>query len=277
MDNNNGTTMLVTPAGTAGGMGGLFGGLGGNGGIEGLIFLVVIAALFGGGFGNWGGRNGGSSLGDAAAIMAMGNMGGGAQPNYVLTSDFASVERKLDLVQEQLCRDNATQLTTQYQQHAAVIDGMHTGFNAAELAASNRMQNLMGQIYDQNMQNLRQNCDLTHQISDGFAQVGYQMAQQGCETRNAMCQNTRDIIDNQNAGYRAILERMTQSELNALRDQNTELRSQIANANLMASQAAQTSRLQTFVADQFQLYNPRPVPSFPVPVPYQFGGLGFAA
>jgi hypothetical protein len=63
-------------------------------------------------------------------------------------------------------------------------------------------------------------CDISHQISDcccstkqAIADVKYTIAQEGCETRHAMFNNTRDIIDNANANSRAILDFLVQDKL----------------------------------------------------------------
>ena len=63
-------------------------------------------------------------------------------------------------------------------------------------------------------------CDISHQISDcccstkqAIGDVKYTIAQEGCETRHAMFNNTRDIIDNANANSRAILDFLVQDKL----------------------------------------------------------------
>lgn len=45
-------------------------------------------------------------------------------------------------------------------------------------------------------------------------------------------------------------------------------------AQLAASQAAQNETLKAYMSGQLAYYNPRPVPAFPVPAPYQYGNCG---
>ena len=95
--------------------------------------------------------------------------------------------------------------------------------------------------------------------------VRYDMATQACDTRNTIQNSTRDIIDNQNSNSRAILDFLTQSKMRDLENENQGLR-------LAASQSAQSEALKAYMSGQFAYYNPRPVPSFSVPAPYQFAG-----
>ena len=46
--------------------------------------------------------------------------------------------------------------------------------------------------------------------------VRYDMATQACDTRNTIQNSTRDIIDNQNANSRAILDFLTQDKIATL-------------------------------------------------------------
>lgn len=49
---------------------------------------------------------------------------------------------------------------------------------------------------------------------------------------------------------------------------------QLFAAQLAASQAAQNETLKAYMSGQLAYYNPRPVPAFPVPAPYQYGNCG---
>ena len=86
-------------------------------------------------------------------------------------------------------------------------------------------------------------CDISHQISDcccstkqAIGDVKYTIAQEGCETRHAMFNNTRDIIDNANANSRAILDALNANYIRTLEQENNSLR-------LSASQSAQNAVL----------------------------------
>lgn len=111
-----------------------------------------------------------------------------------------------------------------------------------------------------------------HQISDCCCQtqraidgVNYNMATQFASLANTMCGNTRDIIDSQNAGTRAILDFLTQDKIATLTAENQSLKfaaSQASqNAFITANQEAQTAELIR------RLGRDCPVPAYVVPNP----------
>ena len=73
-------------------------------------------------------------------------------------------------------------------------------------------------------------CDNRAAIAD----VKYTIANEGCETRHALFNNTRDIIDNANANSRAILDFLTNDKIATLTAENQSLKFQ-------ASQTAQNA------------------------------------
>lgn len=80
--------------------------------------------------------------------------------------------------------------------------------------------------------------------------------------QNAMCLNTRDLIDNQNNGTRAILDALT---ANRIEDKNAQIQAQQNEINalrLKASQSAQNEYLKDQLAPKF------PVPAFITCNPY---------
>lgn len=216
---------------------------------DGLAAIIIIALLFG-----WG-RNGcGNGGGDAGGAGS-----GAAMAGYVLTSDFANIERKIDGVNNGLCNG----LYAQAQLINGVQQNMSNGFMSAELSRANQQAALMQQLYG--MQRASDNCCCENRAA--IAQVRYDMATQACDTRNTVQVAARDIIDNQNAGTRAVLDFLTSSRLRDLEAENSTLK-------LAASQAAQNDTLKTYMSGQFAYYNPRPVPSFSVPAPFQYTGCG---
>lgn len=216
---------------------------------DGLAAIIIIALLFG-----WG-RNGcGNGGGDAGSAGS-----GAAMAGYVLTSDFANIERKIDGVNNGLCDG----LYAQAQLINGVQQNMSNGFMSAELSRANQQAALMQQLYG--MQRAADNCCCENRAA--IAQVRYDMATQACDTRNTVQVAARDIIDNQNAGTRAVLDFLTSSRLRDLEAENSTLK-------LAASQAAQNDTLKTYMSGQFAYYNPRPVPSFSVPAPFQYTGCG---
>jgi hypothetical protein len=221
-------TMPVAPANTSNGNG--FG-WGGDGAWWIVLFLIFAA------FGGWG--NG----------FGFGGGGNGVMDGYVLTSDFANVERKIDSVNQGLCDG--------FYQQAQLVNGtnmaMANGFAQAELSRSNQQAALMQQLNAMQMQN--QECCCENRAA--IAQVRYDMATQACDTRNTVNTAARDIIDNQNQNSRAILDFLTQSKMRDLESANQELR-------LAASQAAQNNYL-------ISQLRPTPIPSYPSCNPWASG------
>nr|DAH35338.1 MAG TPA: hypothetical protein [Caudoviricetes sp.] len=218
-------TMPVAPTGM---MNSGFGGFGGDG-----AWWIIILFLFV--FCGWGGNGWGNN----------GN-GGGVVDGYVLTSDFANVERKIDSVNQGLCDG--------FYQQAQLVNGtnmaMANGFAQAELSRSNQQAALMQQLNAMQMQ--AANCCCENRAA--IAQVRYDMATQACDTRNTVQNATRDIIDANNQNSRAILDFLTQSKLSDLQAENQGLK-------LAASQAAQNS----YLVSQLR---PSPIPAYTVQNPY---------
>ena len=218
-------TMPVAPTGM---MNSGFGGFGGDG-----AWWIIILFLFV--FCGWGGNGWGNN----------GN-GGGVVDGYVLTSDFANVERKIDSVNQGLCDG--------FYQQAQLVNGtnmaMANGFAQAELSRSNQQAALMQQLNAMQMQ--AANCCCENRAA--IAQVRYDMATQACDTRNTVNTAARDIIDANNQNSRAILDFLTQSKLSDLQTENQNLK-------LAASQAAQNN----YLVSQLR---PSPIPAYTVQNPY---------
>lgn len=213
--------------------GGMFGG-------DGWWAIIIFALIFGWGNGGYGGFGGGNS--------------GGVVDGYVLTSDFANIERKIDGVNNGLCDG----FYAQAQLVNGVQQNMSNGFMTAELSRANQQAALMQQLNAMQMQNQECCCE----NREAIAQVRYDMATQACDTRNTVQNVGRDIVDNQNAGTRAILDFLTQSKIQSLEADNQALR-------LAASQAAQNTTL-------INALRPSPIPSYSVQNPYccNSGGSG---
>lgn len=118
--------------------------------------------------------------------------------------------------------------------------------------------------------------ELGHQISDwgcgtqrliekGFADTNYNLATQACETRRAICDSTRDIIEANNAGIRSVIDFLTQDKIATLTAENQNLKFAASQANqnafIIANQEAQTAELIR------RLSTPCPVPAYVVPNP----------
>ena len=128
---------------------------------------------------------------------------------------------------------------------------------------------------------------LSHQLADcccatqrAIDSVKYENATNTCAIQNTIQNTTRDVIENQNANSRAILDFLTQDKIATLTAENQSLKFQASqtaqNAFITANQEAQTAELIR------RLGRDCPVPAYVVPNPnccYQYaqptcGGCG---
>ena len=249
-------TMPVVPAGSTSGNGG--GGMGwGNDGSWWIIILFLF--IFAGGWnrGNWGGNGNGATP-----------SGSGAIDNYVLASDFAQVERKLDTVQQGLCDG----FYTTAQQINGLNTAVLTNGNATQMAIMQGNNALQAQIADcccTNRYYALQNANATqamiqanttqgvmnttaiqNQIQNCCCDIEKSTMQTRFEAQQMNC-NTLQAIDR--VGDR-IIDYLAADKAQALRDENQALR-------LAASQQAQNN----YLVNQLR---PCPVPAYQVPNPY---------
>ena len=190
----------------------------GGGGWGGLLGLIVVASLFGGGLGGWGGFGSGDA--GLQGIATRADINSGFQFND-LQNGIRGIER-----------------------------GLCDGFYSVQ----NGMNTIGHQISDC--------CCATQRAIDS---VNFNILTQTNALQNTMCSNTRDIIDVQNAGTRAILDFLTQDKIATLTAENQSLKfaaSQSAqNAFITANQEAQTAELIR------RLGRDCPVPAYVVPNP----------
>ena len=213
---------------------------------------IVILLIFGwgnGGFGGWG--NGGNN-----------GVGAEIQRGF----DTQSIVGKLDGITNGLCDGF-------YAQNTAIMNGFHgvdnaicnlgyqtqQGFNTTNVALMQGQNALQTQLA---------NCCCENR--EGQAQIRYDMATNTCALQNTMNNNTRDIIDSQNAGFRSILDYLCQDKIATLTAENNDLRR-------AASQDRQSALLTTAMSAQTQqiinAVNPTAIPAYVVPNPnaYAYG------
>lgn len=109
-------------------------------------------------------------------------------------------------------------------------------------------------------------------IERGIDGVNYNMATNTCTITNAINNATRDIVDNQNANYRAIHDELVANKIEAKNERIAELQQQVTALNLAASQANQNAYLTAAMdANQAELIRRLgrdcPVPAYVVPNP----------
>lgn len=151
--------------------------------------------------------------------------------------------------------------------------GGNGGYNG-EVQRGFDQQSVMSGIGALNTQNAAtqmalQNCCCENR--QAVADLKYTVATEACADRQAVSEALRDVIANNTANTQAILDKMCQQEIDALKTQNANLQTQINLANLTASQTAQTARIlqdnaaQTLALEQY--LNPTPIPAYVVQNP----------
>lgn len=252
--NNTPFTMPVMPANTGGyGNGGAWG----DGGW--LWFIVVIFAIFGG----WGGGFGG-----------WGNNGGGAMQGYATQADIQrgfdnqAVVSKLDGITNGLCDGfyamNNSMLTGFNGINTNIMQtgyGIQQAINADTVANMQNTNAIQSTLANMAAQNASCCCETQRQIERGFADTNYNMATQACQTRQAIADSTRSILD-----Y------LCQEKISTLQAENNDLRR-------AASQDRQSALLTTAMSAQTQqilnAVNPAPIPAYQVPNPNMYYGCGY--
>lgn len=225
-------------------------GWGGDGGW--LWFIVVIFAIFGGWGGGFGGFGGGTN----------GGVGSEIQRGF----DNQAVISKLDGLSNGLCDGF-------YAMNNSVLTGFN-GINTNIMQTGYGIQQAINADTVANMQNtnalqaqLANCCCETREAIQG---INYNMATNTCALQNTMNNNTRDIIDSQQAGTRAILDYLCNEKISSLQAENNDLRR-------AASQDRQSALLTTAMSAQTQqiinAVNPTAIPAYVVPNPnaYAYG------
>ena len=211
-----------------------------------LIFLIFAL----GGFG----RNG----------YGFGGGTGSVSDNYVLASDFATLqrqidsstatlERKSDTIQQGLCDGFYAMNTGMLNGFSGVQQTLCQGFSGVNQAiATNGYETRLG---TQALGSQLASCCCN--IEKAVQGVNYNMAMNTNAIQNAMCLNTRDLIENQNANYRALHDELV---ANRIEDKNAQIQAQQNEINALRLAASQ-ERQNSFLISQL---NPTPVPSYPV-------------
>lgn len=244
--NNTPFTMPVMPANTGGyGNGGAWG----DGGW--LWIIVVFALLFGWGNNGWGGFGGGNGGGYVATAATQADIQRGFDNQAVIS--------KLDGITNGLCDGF---YAVQTGMNGINTNIMQTGFgiqqaiNADTVSGMQNTNAIQSTLANMAAQNASCCCETQRQIERGFADTNYNMATQACQTRQAIADSTRSILD-----Y------LCQEKISTLQAENNDLRR-------AASQDRQSALLTTAMSAQTQqiidAVRPTPVPSFPASNPYGY-------
>ena len=231
-----------------------------------ILFIIIIFGGWGnrgfGGFGGYGGSNrGGTSV----------------YEGYVLNNDFSQLskqisdtynmtDRKFDAISNSMCSLGYQELQNINGVNANISNGVYNLTNAITTNGY-ETRNAITQDTIANMQNtnaiqtqLAQCCCdnklAIAGVNSNIQGVNTAIAMQTNAIQNSMCLNTRDIVDNQNAGTRAILDAITANRIEDKDNQIAMLQTRLNNAELRASQEGYTREI-------INTIRPCPIPSYP--------------
>lgn len=239
---------------------------GGDGGWWAWILLFAIFGWGNGGFGGWGGGNG--------ALQ-------GALTRSDLCAEFNAndLQNAVRGVQQGICDSTFALNNTVVNGFGNVARDMCTGFaNVAAGITENRFtaqQNACS--IERAIDNSRfdtqtgfnalgsQLASCCCDIRSGLKDIQFQNATDTCAIQTSLANVGRDIIDNQNANYRGLMDFMVQSKIDALQTENQALR-------LSASQSAQNAAIGAMItASEANIIrrtgNDCPIPAYVVPNP----------
>ena len=215
-----------------------------------LWFLIVVFAIFGG----WGNGFGGFG----------GGINGGVGSEIQRGFDNQAVISKLDGLSNGLCDGfyamNNSMLTGFNGINTNIMQtgyGIQQAINADTVANMQNTNAIQSSLNNMSAQNASCCCEIQRQIERGFADTNYNMATQACETRQAIADSTRQVIDF-----------LTQDKIATLTAENNDLRRAASqdrqNALLTTAMTAQTSQILDAV-------RPTPVPAYPAASPCGLG------
>lgn len=215
---------------------------------------IILFLIFGWGRNGFGGNGFGGN--------------GGVASDYVLATDFATIERKLDGVNSGICDSTFALNNTMTNGFAGTQQTLCQGFSGVnQNIVTNGYETRLGtQALASQLANCC--CDIRQQISDcccqtqrGIDAVNYNMAMNTNSIQQTLCNNTRDIIENQNANYRALHDEIVANRLEDKNAQITAQQNEINALRLRASQEAQSN----YLINQLK---PCPIPAYITCNPY---------
>ena len=206
-----------------------------NGGFGDDYWWLILLFLFSNGWNNGFGGNGGGTT---------------TREEISYDFDMNGLENGIRGIQQGLCDGFYAMNTGMLNGFAGVTQAI-TADTIANMQHTNLLEN---QVQAVGTQMASCCCDLKTEFARGFADLGYELATQSCETRRAVTDSTR-----------AILDFLTQDKIAALQAENQTLKFAASQANqniaLGAMMDANTAEILRRVA-------PTPVPAYPVCSPY---------
>lgn len=225
-----------------------------------VLFLFVFCGWGNNGWGGFGGGNGGG-------INSPAGQGALTRGDLCMDMNFAELksaaQNGVDATNLGFANLNSTICQQQYDT-AQMINGIgntiQSGFNAANIVALQNQNALQAQLAQCCCEN-----------REGQAQIRYDMATNTCALQNTIQNTTRDIIDNQNANSRAILDYLCQQSIQAKDEKIADLNQQLFTAQLAASQGNQTNQITSQIINTLR---PFPVAAYQVCNPFT-GSYGY--
>ena len=208
-----------------------------------ILFLFCFA-------GGWGNGNGGLFGGRDSTAS-------GITDGYILTSDFANIERKLDSVNNGIC-DGFYAMNTGMLNGFSQVNNNITQQTIADMQNTNAITAQLTGLGNQMATCCCENKTLAMQNA---ADLNYRLAEQSCQTRQTVADAAQSITLNADANTRSILSALQDMQTQALQDKITSLTADNQALKFAASQQAQNTYL-------VNALSPCPTPAYVVPNPY---------
>lgn len=220
----------------------------GFGGCGDWIWIIVLFALFGGGFGGGYGFGGGNGM-FPWLLAGQANTDNGVQTGFNQAATASTL--------------------------AGIQNSITTGFSNAEVASCNRAIDSLQTAYNNQIASMNQNFAMQSAFDKcccenrlGTADLKATVISENCADREALSNGIRDIISAQTASTQRILDQLCNDKIDAKNEKIADLQRELQMADLKASQIAQNAFIsQGFANEVDQLYNRLsscPVPSTPV-------------
>lgn len=208
-------------------------------------WIILLFLLVGG---NWGNN--------------FGNGRGSVREEISYGFDMNNIENGIRGIQQGLCDGFYAQNTALLNGFNGVQNTLCQGFNGVNTALLQGFCGVQAQMANDALVDQKCCCETQNLINSNFANLNYNLATQGCDTRRAVADSTRDIIEAQNCGTRQILDFLVQDKLSTLQNENQALK-------FAASQANQNAVLGAMIdantAEILRRTAPIPVPAYPAP------------
>lgn len=176
---------------------------------DGWWAIILFAMIFGWGRNGFGNNNGGDNNQPSVVVVpTAGGYGGGFGSSMGFTDaavqrgfDNAAVTNKLNGLENGLCSLGYDQLAQMKDLGTTV---QQVGFGLQQTACQGQISNM--QSFNAVMQAISECCCNTR---EAIAQVRFDMAQEGCQTRQAINTAARDIIENNNNQFNQLRAELT--------------------------------------------------------------------